>query len=191
MLVNRYVVYGADANGAKTATLWSLAQQKRLAFKEKVRFYGDQEKTNEIYSFRAEKVIDIHGRFFVEGPQGELIGMFKKKFTESLAVSTWVMQDISGNERFIIRESNLAVALLRRYIGWLPFIGEIAELVMLFFKYHFEFIDVATGAKVGKYYKVTLFRDQYVLEMTDDAFNSTDWRTLVSMGVALDALQSR
>jgi hypothetical protein len=64
-------------------------------------------------------------------------------------------------------------------------------MIVLFFKYHFVFIDVQTGSEVGMYRKTTLFRDHYELLLTDEAWQSVDWRVFASMGVALDALQSR
>jgi uncharacterized protein YxjI len=188
--VNKYKVFGADDAG-NHAGLISLAQQKRLAFKEKVTFYIDEQKTAASFSFRAEKVLDVHGRYFVEDPNGQLLGMFKKEFLNSLVNSTWKVMDASGTELFTVRESNEVLAVLRRFGGWIPIVGDIMEIVILFFKYHFVFIDSATGQEVGKYQKTTLFRDHYTLFLTDEAYEKVDWRVLSAMGVGLDALQSR
>ena len=187
--VNKYEIF--EATGETKGGLLALAQQKRLAFKEKVTFYQDEQKTTSVFSFRAEKVIDVHGRYFVEDADGKLIGMFKKEFGRSLVRSTWKILDIDGNELFTVQESNEAVAALRRFAGYIPFVGDLIDFVMLFFRYHFSFIDAKSGHEVGKYQKVTLFRDHYVLSMTDEAYNGCDWRVLAAMGVALDALQSR
>jgi hypothetical protein len=188
--VNKYKVFGVAENGEK-AGLIAFAQQKRLAFKERVTFYSDEQKTNPVFSFRAEKVFDVHGRYFVEDVDGQIIGMFKKEFTKSLIVSTWKVLDANGTERFLIKESNTALAVLRRFIGFVPYLGDIFELVIKFFRYHFSFVDVVSQVEIGKYEKITLFRDHYSLQMTDESFAATDWRVLAAMGVALDALQSR
>jgi uncharacterized protein YxjI len=188
--VNKYKVFGADDAGNQ-AGLISLAQQKRLAFKEKVTFYTDEQKTAASFSFRAEKVLDVHGRYFVEDPNGQLLGMFKKEFLNSLVNSTWKVMDANGTELFTVKESNEVLAVLRRFGGWIPIVGDIMEIVILFFKYHFVFIDSATGQEVGKYQKTTLFRDHYTLFLTDEAYAKVDWRVLSAMGVGLDALQSR
>lgn len=187
--VNKYKVFGADEAGNQ-AGLAALAQQKRLAFKEKVTFFSDEQKTATAFTFRAEKVLDVHGRYFVEDANGQIVGMFKKEFLNSLINSTWKVMDASGTELFTVKESNEVLAAIRRFGGWIPIVGEIIELVTLFLKYHFVFLDTA-GQEVGTYQKTTLFRDHYTLSMTDEAYAKADWRTLAAMGVALDALQSR
>lgn len=188
--VNKYMVYGTSVDGAKSDLL-ALAQQKRIALKEKVTFYSDESKSSVSFSFRAEKVLDVHGRYFVEGQSGEQVGVFRKVFGQSLAVSTWRIMDDAGNDVLEIKESNVALAIARRYGGWIPIVGDLIEILTLFLKYHFVFVDIRTGEVVGKYEKTTLFRDHYTLSCTDEVWTTNDWRTLAAMGVALDALQSR
>jgi hypothetical protein len=188
--VNKYKVLGVTETGEK-AGLVAMAQQKRIAFKEKVTFYSDEQKSQEAFTFRAEKVLDVHGRYFVEDMNGQVIGMFKKQFKQSLLISTWTLMDANGTEVFTVRESNEVLAAFRRFAGFIPIFGDIVDFVLNFIKYHFAFTDIATGQQVGKYEKVTLFRDQYVLHMTDEAYSKLDWRVLAAMGVGLDALQSR
>jgi uncharacterized protein YxjI len=187
--VNKYTVY--EASGEATGPLLGLAQQKRFSLKEKVLFYTDETRDKVSFTFRAEKVFDVHGRYLVEDTNGNLIGVFKKEFVSSLVSSTWKIIDKNDTDRFIVKESNLGLALLRRFGGEIPFIGSLIEMIVLFFKYHFVFIDVQTGSEVGMYRKTTLFRDHYELLLTDEAWQSVDWRVFASMGVALDALQSR
>jgi len=188
--VNKYKVLGVTEAGEQ-ADLLAMAQQKRLAFKEKVTFYTDEQQTQPSFTFRAEKVMDIHGRYFIEDVNGQEVGMFRKLFGESLTVSTWRLIDANGNEVFEVKESNVALALIRRYGGRIPIAGEIIELITLFLKYHFIVVDVATNEIVGKYEKTTLFYDRYKFSMTDEAFAKLPWQAFAAMGVALDALQSR
>lgn len=188
--VNKYCVYVAGPDGSK-GELVAYAQQKRLAFKEKVTFYSDEAKTQTAFTFRAEKVLDVHGRYFVEDADAKLLGSFKKDFVKSLVNSTWTILDTNDKPKFVISESNQVLAILRRYIGFIPIVGDLFELVTLFFRYHFVFVDVAAGQPVGRYQKTTLLRDHYVLSMTDEAYDAEDWRVLAAMAVGLDALQSR
>jgi hypothetical protein len=55
---NQYRVFGANPDGTK-ASLIAFAQQKRLAFKEKVSFYSDETKQNLVFTFRAEKFLTV------------------------------------------------------------------------------------------------------------------------------------
>ena len=187
--VNKYEVL--QVGGAGESQLVALAQQKRLAFKEKVIFYTDAKRDKVAFTFRAEKVLDVHGRYLVEDPKGSVIGMFKKEFGASLVNSTWKILDQNGNERIVVKESSALLAILRRVIGMIPIVGDLGEIIIAFFRYHFQFIDMQTSMVVGRYHKTTLFRDHYELSLSNEAWQSTDWRVLAAMSVALDALQSR
>ena len=188
-LVNRYEIYHAAEDGTK-ADMIAFAQQKRLAFKEKVNFYSDKSKKTLVFSFRAEKVMDIHGNFLVEDTENTVIGTFKKEFKKSLLNSTWNILDNNDDVLLTVSESNQVLAILRRFIGWVPLVGELLEIATNFIKYHFSFKNPA-GVEVGTYRKTTLIRDHYVLSIDDETYGSQDWRVLASMAVALDALQSR
>jgi len=188
--VNQYRIYSAKSNGEKGGLL-AFAQQKRLAFKEKVTFYSDERKTEQVFGFRAEKVVDVHGRYFVEDPSGNKIGSFKKDFKKSLTSSTWHILDANDQPKITVSESNQAIAVLRRFAGFIPIVGDLFEIIMVFLKYHFVFVDVASGNVVGKYQKTKLIRDHYKLSMNDSDYKNKDWRILAAMAVALDALQSR
>lgn len=187
--VNRYEIYQATEDGKKSDMI-AFAEQKRLAFKEKVNFFTDASRTTLAFSFRAEKVMDIHGKFLVEDPENNIVGTFKKEFKKSLLNSTWNILDADDNAVLTISESNKALAIIRRFIGWVPIVGELLEVVTNFIKYHFSFQN-STGAEVGTYRKTTLFRDHYTLSTDDTTYQAHDWRVLASMAVALDALQSR
>lgn len=187
---NKYVIYAATPESEK-GSLLALAQQKRLAFKEKVTFYNDEAKTQEVFSFRAEKIMDVHGRYFVEDAKGSKVGAFKKEFAKSLLNSTWNILDNDDNVIFIIRESNQTLAALRRFAGFIPIVGDFVDIAMAFFRYHFVFVDPKTDEILGRYEKTTLFRDHYRLSMNDENYAKEDWRVFAAMAVALDALQSR
>ena len=188
--VNKYAVYQANEDGSKGSMI-AFAQQKRLAFKEKVIFYTNDSKTETAFTFRAEKVLDVHGRYFVEDPQGNLVGSFKKQFGKSLVNSSWQILSKDGQATIDLRESNHVLAFMRRFGGMIPFVGDIIDLVTMFLRYHFIFSDSTTGSEVGRYQKTTLFRDHYLLSMTPEAYQKEDWRVLAAMAVGLDALQSR
>jgi uncharacterized protein YxjI len=186
LLANQYRVYGAGEEGAK-ASLLGFAQQKRLALKEKVMFYEDEAKSRESFTFRAEKVIDLHGRYIVEDEKGETIGMFRKVFGASLVTSTWLVMDKEGNERFEVSEKNVFLAVVRRVGEMIPVVGDLVKL----FRYHFKVVDLSTRKEVGIYQKTTLIRDHYMLSVEGKSFEQLDWRVWAAQCVALDALQSR
>lgn len=187
--VNRYEISEASENGEK-GVLVAFAEQKRLAFKEKVSFFSSPSKEAIVFTFRAEKIMDVHGKYFVEDADGNLLGSFKKQFGKSLLNSTWDMLDTQDGVMLTVNESNQMLAVARRFAGWIPFVGELLDLLTNFFKYHFSF-RTPDGKEVGMYRKTTLFRDHYRLDVADQAYEAQDWRVFAAMAVALDALQSR
>jgi len=188
--VNKYSLFAVDDTGNK-GQLIALAQQKRLAFKEKVSFYGDEQKTQLAFTFRAEKVLDVHGKYLVEDVTGTLLGSFRKQFKASLVNSTWHLLTPNDQPVLVVRESNQLLAVMRRFGGFLPIVGDIIDILTLLLKYHFVLSRADTGEVVGTYQKTTLFRDHYTLSLTDEAVNALDWRVYAAFGVGLDALQSR
>ncbi len=190
VFANKYLIYQANPDGGK-GELLAFAQQKRLAFREKVTFYADEAKTQAVFSFRAEKVVDIHGRYFVEDANGQQVGSFKKEFARSLINSTWTIFDTNNQPAMQVVESNHALAIMRRFGGLVPIVGAFSEIVTALLRYHFDITDLASNQVVGKYQKTKLIRDHYLLSMGESAYEKVDWRVLASLSVALDALQSR
>lgn len=188
-LVNRYAVYEVDSSGNK-GKLLALAQQKRVALKERIRFYEDEKRTKEIFSFGAEKVLDVHGKYFVQDAAGKEIGIFTKDFKKSLFASTWHI--LKNDKKLLsISEKSQHLAYIRRFGGFIPVIGELIDIISGFFRYHFNITDSSSGKVVGLYRKTTRLRDHYELSLDDASFKKTDWRILACLAVALDALQSR
>jgi len=173
LMVNQYEIHAVSPDGREAGVL-AFAQQKRLAFKEQVTLYTDDTKTVPVLGFKARQVIDLGATYDVTDANGTPIGLFRKNFKESLLRSTWHLEQ-PGYAEMIGRESNVPVAILRRFVdslSWLP--------------YHFEFLvgDRPAFSVVKKWG----FRDRYIVTIHDPAI---DRRLVGAMAVALDALQSR
>ena len=181
MMVNRYELVEARPDGTEGALL-ALAQQKRMAFKEQVTFYADQDKSRPVFSFKARKTIDIGAGYDVFDSSGQTIGYFKKDFGKSLLRSSWHLS-APGLEAFGT-ERNPTVAVIRRIWDFLP----IAGAIPLPFVFHFDFSDKATGHPVMSVERKWSIRDRYVVQVPDPRL---DFRVAAAMTVALDALQSR
>jgi uncharacterized protein YxjI len=173
LMVNQYEVHAVGADGREAGVL-AFAQQKRMAFKEQVTLYTDDTKQTPVLGFKARQVIDLGATYDVTDAAGTPIGLFRKNFRESLLRSTWHLEQ-PGHGELIGRESNLPVAILRRFVdslSWLP--------------YHFDF--VAGERPVFSVVKKWGIRDRYVVTISDP---QVDRRLVVAMAVALDALQAR
>ena len=172
MMVNRYEIIEAHEDGSD-GRLMAIAQQKRLAFKEQVTFYRDEERTLPVFSFQARQRLDLGAGYDVRDADGGHLGSFRKDFGASLLRSTFQLSapglESTGRER------NQLVALVRRFVDIpLPF--------------HFDFVDTATGQVVMTSERQVSLRDRYTVAVLDPRI---DFRLAASMAVGLDALLAR
>jgi len=173
LMVNQYEVHAVAPDGSENGVL-AFAQQKRMAFKEQVTLYADDTKTTPVLGFKARQVMDLGATYDVVDATGAPIGLFRKNWKESLLRSTWHLEQ-PGHGEMIGRETNMVVAILRRFVdslSWLP--------------YHFEFVlgDRPAFSVVKKWG----LRDRYLVTIHDPQL---DRRLVTAMAVALDALQAR
>jgi uncharacterized protein YxjI len=186
-LVNQYTIYEAEANGEAGAVV-GFAQQKRFSFKEKIIIYTDDTKQQVAYEIQARQVLDFGARYDVTDTAGTLLGTVGKDFKSSLLRSTWLVYAPGQEETplLVVQERNKNLAILRRVWEFLPYISDIP----FFVKYHFDFTNPTDQQVVATYQKTTTFRDHYQLTIQENA-DLVDPRVLISLGVMLDALQSR
>lgn len=184
-LVNQYVIH-SDSEGGEVV---AFAQQKRLALKEKITFYSDESKKDIVFEVKAQQVMEFGARYEVIDPAGNILGVVGKNFKESLLRSTWSIYKSDSKEPIIVAsERSGAIAIIRRIWGFIPIVNEIP----FFVKYHFDFKVTGSDKVVASYEKTAVVRDRYRLDIHDEAIlNEIDWRVFVSLGVMMDALQSR
>ena len=185
MMVNRYEVRTADASGSE-GPLVAVAQQKRMAFKEQVTFYADEQRTQPVFGFKARKRLDLGATYDVTDASGAPIGWFRKDFGRSLMRSTWHLADAAGLEA-TGTERNQNVAVLRRVWEMAPIVSDFPSP----FVFHFDFTTPDGSVVLSSERRRTL-RDLYDVQLPAAADGRRlDWRVGAAMAVALDALQSR
>ena len=172
VMVNRYEINEANPDGT-VGRLMAVAQQKRMAFKEQVTFYRDDQRTEPVFSFQARQVMDLAAGYDVRDASGSPLGSFRKDFAKSLLRSTFHLSgpdlEATGQER------NQVVAVLRRFVDF-PF------------AFHFDFTDPVSGAVVMSSEREMSLRDRYTVTVPDPRL---DFRLAASMAVGLDALMGR
>src|SRR5215217_5817233 len=171
MMVNRYELRALGDDGVE-GPLMAMAQQKRMAFKEQVTFYSDEQRTQPVFSFKARKAIDLGSGYDVYDAAGAPLGLFRKDFGKSLLRSTFHLSgpdlEATGQER------NQLVAIARRVVD-LPF------------AFHFDFHD-PNGQLVMSVERQFSMRDRYAVSVPDTRL---DFRLAAAMAVGLDALMGR
>jgi uncharacterized protein YxjI len=161
----------------------AFVRQKRMAIKEDIRFFADENETHELWRLKARSLMEFGGRYDVTTPEGETIGVLGKVFGKSLLRSTWQILDSTEQELGIARERSVPIAILRRVIDMVPY-GDFVPV-----PFHFT-ID-AGERHIGDLNRRFGIRDTYDLDVSGDVERTIDRRLAVSLGIALDALQSR
>jgi uncharacterized protein YxjI len=164
-------------------------EQKRFKFKEDIRFYADDSKQQELMRLKARQRFDPSARYDVtDSLGGGKIGEIQKVFGQSLLRSTYTLYDASGAETAIATEQSVAIALFRRLVGFVPYIGDFANWLPI--PYHFVF--KRGDRQLGLHSRVPWkLRDTYTIDLSDDPERTLDRRLVLAMAVGMDALQAR
>jgi uncharacterized protein YxjI len=161
----------------------AFVRQKRMAIKEDIRFFADENEAHELWRIKARSLMEFGGRYDVTTPEGEKIGVLGKVFGKSLLRSTWSIMDADEQELAVAKERSVPIAILRRVIDAVPY-GDFVPI-----PFHFT-IDAAER-HIGDLNRRFGIRDTYDLDVAGDVDRRIDRRLAVSLGIALDALQSR
>jgi hypothetical protein len=181
LVINQYEFALKDENEP-----FCFVEQARFKFKEDIRFYTDDSKSVEVLRIKARQRFDPWASYDITASDGKKIGAIQKAFGESLVRSTYLIHAPTGT--VTAREKSLVVALFRRLVGLVPFIGDFANWLPI--PYHFTF--ERDGRELGVHKRrIGRFRDVYDIDMSGDPGRTLDRRLVLAAAVAMDALQAR
>jgi uncharacterized protein YxjI len=186
LMINQYEFSVPDGNGDGTPLCF--VEQKRFKFKEDIRFFTDESKRTELLRILARQRFDPRARYDVTLPDGTKVGEIQKVFGKSLLRSTYVIYDAEGEEVARSHEQSLPVALVRRIIGLVPFVGEFLEMIPIPYDFEFFHDERLLGTHRRRRWK---WRDIYDLDFSHDTERRIDRRMVLAIAVGMDALQAR
>jgi uncharacterized protein YxjI len=187
LVINQYEL-SLPAEGDQPGPPFCFVEQARFKFKEDIRFYADESKTTELIRIKARQRFDPRAKYDVTTPDGQKIGEIQKVFGKSLIRSTYMLYGPNDEELARVHERNLGVALFRRLVGWIPYVGDLADWLPI--PYHFDFLR--GEERLGVYERqLWKWRDVYTLDMTGDPQRAIDRRLVLAIAVGMDALQAR
>jgi len=186
-VINQYEFTLPAADGQAGERV-AFVEQKRFKFKEDIRFYTDETKQHELMRIKARQAFDPRARYDVTAADGTKLGEIQKVFGASLLRSTYAIFDAQGNEVATASEKSLLVALLRRAVGFVPYVGDFADWLPI--PYHFDFKRDGTvlGTHTRQAWKL---RDTYTIDLSGDPQRTLDRRLILAIAVGMDALQAR
>jgi hypothetical protein len=182
-MVNLYRVTPLAAGETPAGPPIAYVRQKRMALKEDIRFFADENETRELFRLKARSMLDMGGSRYDIFEGEARIGFLWHKFRESLLRSTWHVGGPDEEELALARERSQVAAILRRVVDFVPY-GEWVPI-----PYNFDFL--IDGAVVGGLSRKFKLRDQYLLDLSGDTDRKIDRRVAIALAIALDALQNR
>jgi uncharacterized protein YxjI len=183
-IANLYRVTPLAAGETPAGPPVAYVRQKKLAIREDIRFYGDEQETQELFRIKARNVLDLGGSRYDVYAGEQQIGALEHQFRASLIRSTWRVRDASNQEIAVARERSLPLAIARRVIDFVPDIGGLIPI-----PYNFDLLidDKVIGTMNRKFQ----LRDRYVLDVSGDHERRLDRRLAIALAIGLDTLQNR
>jgi uncharacterized protein YxjI len=183
-IANLYRITPLAAGETPVGPPVAYVRQKKLAIKEDIRFYADEQETEELFQIKARNILDLGGsRYDVYAGQKQ-IGALEHQFRASLVRSTWRVRDASNQEIAVARERSLVLAVVRRIIDFVPDYGALIAI-----PYNFDVL--IEGKTVGSLNRKLKLRDSYVLDLSGDTARRLDRRLAIALAIGLDTLQNR
>ena len=183
-MINLYRVTPLAAGETPAGGPVAYVRQKRMAIKEDIRFYADENESQEVFRIKARSMFDIGGaRYGVTAADGASIGVLEHSFRKSLFRSTWKVTDAEGGEVVTAQERSLPMAIARRVVDFVPY-GEWLPI-----PYNFDLL--MDGRVIGHMNRKFQLRDRYVLDLSGDHERTLDRRLGIALAIGLDTLQNR
>jgi uncharacterized protein YxjI len=183
-MINLYQVTPLAVGETPAGGPVAYVRQKRMAIKEDIRFFADEQETQEVFRIKARSMFDIGGaRYDVTDPHGGPIGVLEHAFRKSLFRSTWKVTDADGGEVVTAQERSLPMAIARRVVDFVPY-GDLVPI-----PYNFDLM--MDERVIGHLNRKFQLRDRYILDLSGDQDRRLDRRLGIALAIGLDTLQNR
>jgi hypothetical protein len=186
LAINRYVFSIPD--GASDGEPFCFVEQKRFKFKEDIGFFADETKTQLLMRILARQRFDPKARYDITTAAGLPIGQIQKVFGASLFRSTYALFTPDGQEICRATERSLPIALFRRAVEVVPYLGSWSDWLPI----PYDFVFIRDGRVIAinrrRRWKIS---DIYDIDASADTERVLDRRLLLATTVGMDALQAR
>jgi hypothetical protein len=183
-IANLYRVTPLAAGETPAGGPVAYVRQKKLAIREDIRFYGDEQESQELFRIKARSMLDTGGSRYDVLAGEERLGTLEHVFGKSLLRSTWRVRGAQDEEVALARERSQVAAIARRLIDFVPDVGGLIPI-----PYNFDIL--AGDDVIGGMNRKFQLRDRYVLDLSGDHERKLDRRLAVALAIGLDTLQNR
>jgi uncharacterized protein YxjI len=93
------------------------SEQKMFRWKEDIRVYADEAKTQEVLAIKARQIIDFSAAFdVVDSASNQKVGALRRRGLASLLRDEWEVLDVNDNVIGKLFEDSIGLALVRRIL---------------------------------------------------------------------------
>jgi hypothetical protein len=163
-------------------------EMKAWVLREDVRLYTDQSKQHELLRIHARTIMDFGATYDVYegGNDTVLFSMRRKGLRSTFIRDHWDMYDAHDTLVASLQETSSGLALVRRYVGLIPIVGFVAELVLMVAPLTYSI--TAAGSTVSGA-RLTHRKNPIIVKMGLD-MSDGDGRLDPRIGVSMAALLS-
>jgi hypothetical protein len=183
-MANLYRITPLAAGETPAGPPVAFVRQKKMAIKEDIRFYADEQETRELFRIKARSMFDIGGSRYDVLEGDTAFGALEHRFGASLIRSTWAVKNAADEQIAIARERSVPLAIARRLIDFVPYVGGFIPI-----PYNFDIL--MDDRVVGHLNRKFQLRDTYVLDVAGDTERKLDRRLAIALAIGLDTLQNR
>ena len=155
------------------------SQQKMFKFKEDIRIYADESRSQELLYIQARQILDFAAAYDVIDSQSNIkVGVLRRKGFRSIVQDEWEVLDPAEQPIGVLREDSLTLGLLRRFL-----LGSLLP----------QNYDLLFGeGRVADYkQRFNLFRYELDLDFSMDTAQRLDRRLGIAAAILLATVEGR
>ncbi len=93
------------------------SKMKAFKLKEDIRLYTGEDMQEELLTIKARQILDISATYDVtDATNGERVGALQRRGLKSIIKDEWLILDVNDNQIGTIKEDNMLLALVRRFM---------------------------------------------------------------------------
>lgn len=104
-------------------------REKIFAWRDQIKIYSDESKSNLLYELVSDKLIDFQQTFTISDHSGRVVGKVRRKTLRSLWRSTFRLMDSADTHDHTIQEKNPWTKFMDGLFGEIPLIGILSGYV--------------------------------------------------------------
>lgn len=146
-------------------------EMKAWRLREDIRLYRDKSKDDELLRIHARSVIDFGMTYDIfDGNSDTILFSLRRAGLKSTFIrDKWTVTDGGGTEVGVVEETSSGLALIRRYVDLVPFVGWAIDLALDFKPITYAIRDTA-GASGGD---ITLRKNPFIVKFGLDTSTAT------------------